>query len=181
MKTWILQDQHLKQVKIKISLFLFHHLFPLEYLFTYGISLMQWEINFQAIISTRVTQKNIKSLCKPHCKKTILRKHFQNGTCNLGSSLFYNTSARYKWHECDTNDMSATRVKHERHECDTSTTRTTWVRHESEILILITTQVKTYFHTPILATWQMKDYKKRNSFILKTTVWKCLVPMPKCI
>ena len=29
------------------------------------------------------------------------------------------------------------------------------------------TQVKTYFHTPILAIWQIKDYKERNNFILK--------------
>ena len=30
------------------------------------------------------------------------------------------------------------------------------------------TQVKIYFQTPILAIWQMKDYKKRNNFILRT-------------
>ena len=27
----------------------------------------------------------------------------------------------------------------------------------------------------------MKDYKEKNNFILRATLWKCLVPMPKCI
>ena len=40
-----------------------------------------------------------------------------------GSSLFYNTSARHRRHECDTNDTSATWVRHERHEWNTSETR----------------------------------------------------------
>ena len=71
----------------------------------------------------------------------------------IGSSLIYNTSAR-----------------HERHECDTI----------EKILILITTRMKTYFHIPIFTMWQVKDYKERNNFILRTTFWKCLVPMPKC-
>ena len=111
------------------------------------------------------------------------------------SSLFYNMSARHERHECDTNDTSATRVRHEqneydtsetrvlhqRHECDTSAKKTIRVRQEWEVLILITTRVKTYFHTPILAIWKMKDYKERNNFVLRTTFWKCLAPMPKCI
>ena len=72
------------------------------------------------------------------------------------SSLFFNTSARHERHErhdCDTIETGATRVLHERHECDTSATRTTQVWHEWKILVLITTQVKTYFHTSILAIW----------------------------
>ena len=59
-----------------------------------------------------------------------------------------------------------------------SATRTTGVWHEWKILIFITTRVKTYFHTPILAIWQMKDYKERNNFILRTTCWTCLFPIP---
>ena len=27
----------------------------------------------------------------------------------------------------------------------------------------------------------MKDYKERNNFVLKTTIWKCIAPMPKCV
>ena len=53
-------------------------------------------------------------------------------------------------------NTSATRM---RHQCDTSATRTTRVRHGWEILILITKRVKTYFHTPDLAIWQMKPQK----------------------
>ena len=30
-------------------------------------------------------------------------------------------------------------------------------------------QVKTYFDRPILAIWQIKDYKERNNFIIRTT------------
>ena len=94
------------------------------------------------------------------------------------SSIFYNTSARHKRHECDTRDMSATRVQYECCKNDTSATRKTRVRHELKILIFITTQVKTYNHTAILAVWQIKDYRKRNNFILRTTFYKYNVPMP---
>ena len=88
------------------------------------------------------------------------------------SSLFYNTSATNERHECDTNNTSATRLKHEWHECDTSATRTTRTRHEWKILILVSTRVKTYFPTPILAMWQVKDHKERNNFILGTTFFE---------
>ena len=45
------------------------------------------------------------------------------------------------------------------HECHTS----------EKIIILINTQVKTYFHIPIFTIWQVKDYKERNNFILSAT------------
>ena len=83
-------------------------------------------------------------------------------------------------HEWDSSDTNAKR----RHECytnHTSAIRTTRVRHEWKFLILITTRLKIYFHNPIVAIQQMKDYKERNNFILRTTFWKCLVPMPKCV
>ena len=35
---------------------------------------------------------------------------------------------------------------------------------------------ESYFHTPVLAIWQIKDYKERNNFILRTTFGKCLFP-----
>ena len=85
---------------------------------------------------------------------------------------------RYEGYECDT---SATWVLHERLKCDTSATRTTRVWREQKILILIIRQGKTYFHTPIFTIWQVKDYKERNNFILRTTFWKCIVPLPKCV
>ena len=101
-----------------------------------------------------------------------------------GSSLIYNTSVRHERHECDTSNKRATlatRVRHEKHECYTSATRTTRIRHEWKKLILIATRVKTYFYTLIFPMWQVKDNKERNNFILRTTFWKCLVSMPKCV
>ena len=97
------------------------------------------------------------------------------------SSLIYNTRARHQRHEWDTSDTNATRVLQERHECDTSATWTTRARQEWKSLILITTRVKTYFHTLILTIWQVKDYKERNNFILRTNFGKCLVSTPKCV
>ena len=79
-------------------------------------------------------------------------------------------------HECDTSDTSETRTTALQHKCGTSATRTIRVRHERKILILITTRVKTYFHTLIFTIWQVSNYKERNNFILGTTYWKCLVP-----
>ena len=55
---------------------------------------------------------------------------------------------------------------HERQKCDTS----------EKILILITTRVKTYFYIPIFTIWQVKDYKKRNNFILSTTFGNASFP-----
>ena len=49
-------------------------------------------------------------------------KDLSEGTLKR-SSLIYNTSARHKRYEHDTNAALAARVRHERHECDTSATR----------------------------------------------------------
>ena len=144
--------------------------------------------------------------CSQKKKKLKLKWHCINNTANLiiwiddmwGSSLIYNTSARNERHERHKYDMSATqatRVRLEQHKCKTSATqvlykwhkcntsaaRTTRVRHEWKILNLIMTQVKTYFHTPVFTIRKVKDYKARNNFILRTTFWKCLVPMPKWV
>ena len=94
----------------------------------------------------------------------ILSNWMETTIC-VWSSLFYNTTARHKRHEGDTNNMSETRVQqerhecntnatevlHKRHECNTSATRTTRVRQEWNILIFITTGLKTCFLTPILS------------------------------
>ena len=144
--------------------------------------------------------------CSQKKKKLKLKWHYINNTANLiiwiddmwGSSLIYNTSARNERHERHKYDMSATqatRVRLEQHKCKTSATqvlykwhkcntsaaRTTRVRHEWKILNLIMTQVKTYFHTPVFTIRKVKDCKARNNFILRTTFWKCLVPMPKWV
>ena len=92
-------------------------------------------------------------------------------------SLFYNTSTRHERHEC----AWATRMQHECDMNNMSETQTTRVQHKRKFLILITTRVKTFFQTPVLAIWQMKYYNERNNVILRTTFWKCVVPMTKCV
>ena len=92
------------------------------------------------------------------------------------SSLFCNTSARDKRHKCDTSEKRATQVRHERREwvCwerDKSAKQTTRVQHECYTNDTSVTRVKysdfyndtsenIIFH-PILAAWQVKDYKER--------------------
>ena len=44
------------------------------------------------------------------------------------TSLIYNMSAKQERHECDTSDISATRVQHKQHECDTNDATVTLVR-----------------------------------------------------
>ena len=74
------------------------------------------------------------------------------------------TRATQLQHECDISDASETQGTRVRHKFGTSTTRTTQVRHERKFLILITTLVKTYFHTLILTIYQVNDYKKNEQF-----------------
>ena len=88
------------------------------------------------------------------------------------------TRARHEQYECD---MSAKRVLHKQHQCNRSAARTSWEWHEKKNLILIVTRAKTYFHLPKFTIWQIKDYKKRNNFIVKTVFWKCLVPITKFV
>ena len=88
---------------------------------------------------------------------------------NFRSSLIYNTSARHERHECDTSDTCATQVRHESYMNDTSATRV-------KNFFLITTRVKTYFHTLIFTLWQVKDYKEGNgnvSFPCQNAFQKC--------
>ena len=65
----------------------------------------------------------------------------------------------------ETSNTSARRVLWEKQAWDTNDTSATQIK----ILFLITARVKTYFHIPILALWQVKDYEERNNFILRTT------------
>ena len=111
------------------------------------------------------------------------------------SSLIYNKSTRHKRHECDTSDTNATLVWHEwdkndtsatqvQHECCTNNTSATRVLHErhkcdmsEQILILITTQVK---NNPILQETSER-LQGEEQFHSKYYLWKCLIPMPKCV
>ena len=82
-------------------------------------------------------------------------------------SLIYNASARHEQHECDTSDTNATWVRHKRHEwntSDTSATQTTKVWHEWKILILITTEVKTFSHAYIyyMASERKEQFRSKN-------------------
>ena len=70
-------------------------------------------------------------------------------------------------HESDTSDTSATRVRQDCCTNDTSVTR-------AKNFDFVMTRVNTYFHTLIFTIWQVKDYKERSNFILRTTCWKCL-------
>ena len=107
-------------------------------------------------------------------------KEFHHFCKERRSSLSYSTSHGHEWHECDTTATRATLVQREWDMSDTCATWTTWVRYRWKTLILITRLVKKHFHTPILATHQVKNYKERNNFILRNNIWKCLFPMPKC-
>ena len=77
-------------------------------------------------------------------------------------------------HKCNTSVILMTRGRQECYTNDSSETRV-------KKFDLITTRVKTYFHTLISATWQAKDYKDRKNLILRTTFSKCLFSMPKCV
>ena len=91
------------------------------------------------------------------------------------------TQVGHERNVCDTSDTRETWATRKIHECDATATRTTREWHEWKISILITTRMKTYFHTPILAIWKMKHYEERKSFVTGTTFWKYLFPMPKCV
>ena len=80
-------------------------------------------------------------------------------------------------HERDTSNINVrwvryelTRVVHEKYKCGTSATPMTRVRHDWKILILVTTQVKSYLHTRTFTICQVKDYKERNDLILRRTI-----------
>ena len=80
-------------------------------------------------------------------------------------------------HEWDTNNINArwvwyelTRVVHEQYKCETSATPMTRVRHDWKILILVTTRVKSYLHTPTFTICQGKDYKERSDLMWRRTI-----------
>ena len=97
------------------------------------------------------------------------------------SSLICNTSARHERHECNTSATLATRVRHECYNNDTNAIRVLHERHELKMLNLITTRVKTYFHTLIFTIREEKDYEEKDNFFPRITFWKCLFSMPKCV
>ena len=105
----------------------------------------------------------------------------------IKSSLIYNTSARHERHECDTSNISETRV---RHKCDTSATRTTRLRHKCYTNETSVTRVKQFdfdsgtsknilLHPYIY--YMANDRLQGEKQFLWTTFLKCLVSMRKCV
>ena len=92
----------------------------------------------------------------------------------IWSSLIYNTSARHERHEFNTSAERATRVQHE---CHTNGTCTTLVKNFD----FDNDTSENIFWNPCIYYRQVKDYKERNNFVLRTTFWKCHVPMPKFV
>ena len=164
----------------------FHIIVRGGFLFTYFIWISWNQIKFNEI-------------CIKLCFMKVSDKYF------TGSSLFYKTSVSHECHECHTSNASAIRVQHEQHKCDTSGTRITQVWHQCYTTNMRATRVRNecytndtsatwlknlnfdseafenIFYTTILAIWLMKDYKETNNFILRTTFWKCIVPMRKSV
>ena len=83
-------------------------------------------------------------------------------TSDTSVTVTQTTRMRIEWEECNASETQATQVRHEYYTNEKS----------ANLLILIMTRVETYYHTHILAIWQMKDYKERSSFILRTNFWK---------
>ena len=87
--------------------------------------------------------------------------------------------------------MSDRRARQAQNKCNTSVAQTTRVGHEYYTNVKSATRVITFdFHNDtsenILSHTYIdymakKDYKERNNFNLRTTFWKCLVPMRKCV
>lgn len=47
----------------------------------------------------------------------------------IWSSLFYNTSAMYEWHECNKSNINETRVRHKKHGCKKNITILTRIKN----------------------------------------------------
>ena len=88
-------------------------------------------------------------------------------------SLFYNRSPRHKRHECD---MNYTRTVRMRHECNTNDTSATRVKNFD----IHNETSENIFSHPILAVWQMKDYRERNSIIVRTDSFPYQSTFEKC-
>ena len=104
------------------------------------------------------------------------------------SSPFYNTNVRHEQHECNMNDTSTTRVRHQQHECKKSATQ---AQHKCDTNDTSATRVRNFdfnnstseniFSHPYISYMANERFQGRKNFILRTTFWKCLVPMAECI
>ena len=92
-------------------------------------------------------------------------------------------SFRHERHECETIGTRATRVGYECYTNDTSATRVKNFDFDNDKSkkIFLEPYISYMANERLLSIWQMKYYNERNNFILITTFWKCLVPIPKCV
>ena len=92
----------------------------------------------------------------------------------FGSSLIYNTSARHERHECDTSDTSATQVRYECYTNDTSATRVKKFDFDN-------CMSKNKFSHSYIYYMASERLQGEEQFHSKYFLWKCLIPMPKCV
>ena len=95
---------------------------------------------------------------------------FRDSTSLQGSSLIYKTRARHERHKCDTSDTSATRVRHERQ-----------VRHEWKIFDFDNCTSKNIFSHSSVYYMASERLQGEEQFHSKYYLWKCLIPVPKCV
>ena len=127
---------------------------------TFDIVLDGWKLQWNGMYSMLLAFR--KSCLCYWCHLTDLVK-FTTGVPDMNNTSV--TEAIPMRHESDTSKTGVTRFQQG---CDTNNAIATRMK----IFGFDTTRVKTYFHTPILAVCQMKDYKERNNFILRATIWK---------
>ena len=110
---------------------------------------------------------------KPHSLQCDLENLHALFDISKRPSLSYNTSPRHKRHECDKN---TTRTARMRHECNTNDTSATRVKNFD----FYNETSENIFPHPILALWQTKDYKERNSIIVRRDSSPCQSTFEKC-
>ena len=94
-------------------------------------------------------------------------------------------------HECDTSTTRETRVRYERQKCDIIATRTTRMQDEYYPNDTSATQAKMFdfdndaseniFSHHFIYYIASERLQREEHFILRTTFWKCLAPMTKCV
>ena len=111
--------------------------------------------------------------------------------CYFYVALIYNTSAtratrvQQQWDTSDTSDTSTTQV---RHECYTNDTSTTWVLHErhedntsKKKFDYYNYTCKNIFSHSYIYYIVSDTLQGEVQFHSRCYLWKCLVPMPKCV
>ena len=85
------------------------------------------------------------------------------------------TRARHEW---DKSKSSATEVRHKCYTNDTTAAQVNNFEFYNDTNKNIISHAYIYFMAKIK---EIKDHKDKNNFIVRTTFWKCFVPMPKSV